>query len=754
MQRYRSDLHEYQRKGIDFILEKKRCALFLSMGLGKTTTTLTAVSDLKDSFAVGKTLVIAPLRVANSVWLQETRIWDHLQHLTVSICTGPERNRTMSLSREADIYVINRENVAWLVQFYGDKWPFDCVVIDEASSFKSSSSQRFKALKKILPYTDYMILLTGTPSPNGLLDLWSQIYLIDFGNRLGRTMTAYKQRFFESDYMGYKFVPREGSADKIHDLLKPIAMSMKAEDYLELPDRIDIVEKVDLPAATLREYREFEKHLLAELPEGEEIEAVSAAVLANKLLQWCISENTLVVTYDGLKPIQTVTPEDLVWDGEEYVNCCGSVYMGEKPVINCYDVLMTEDHKVLTELGWMEAGVVNNVDASKRPSRADVRIPDGYWKGRNCKGGQSNLVVPMRLREQSGSSKSEPAFKTPKNEIMRMQAFGGYRFYGTRPNGVPPMAHMVKYAKEVFKPIGQRLEKLRGARDNGLPRMGRLFKILGGYAGRLFGQPYFGSHRQQWGLFKVELSVGNAKSTVSKYEKKCDYRYPKWADEFNIGGKTVRSESGDAPRSDFSIQMAKEPMVRKTYDILNCGPRNRFVVLDSYGNPLIVHNCNGALYTDDKGNWAEVHKVKIEALADLIEQNEGENILVAYNYKTDLERLLKAFPQARVLDKNPQTVVEWNNGQIPLLLAHPASAGHGLNLQRGGSMIVWFGLNWSLELYQQFNARLHRQGQDKPVRVVHIVAADCIDQRVMGVLADKDAQQSRLLNALKPKKQA
>lgn len=448
--RYRSDLHEYQRKGIEFILKNRRCGLFLSMGLGKTTTTLTAISDLRDGFAVSKTLVIAPLRVANSVWLQETRIWDHLKHLEVSICTGSERNRISALSREADIYVINRENVAWLVETYGKKWPFDCVVIDEASSFKSSSSQRFKALKKVLPYTEYMILLTGTPSPNGLLDIWSQIYLIDFGERLGRTMTAYKQRFFESDYMGYKFFPREGAAEKIHDLIKPIAMSMKAEDYLELPDRIDLVEKVELPPATLKEYREFEKHLLAELPEGEEIEAVSAAVLANKLLQWC----------------------------------------------------------------------------------------------------------------------------------------------------------------------------------------------------------------------------------------------------------------------------------------------------------------NGALYTDDKGNWAEVHKVKVEALADLIEQNEGENILVAYNYKTDLERLQKAFPQGRALDKNPQTVIDWNNGEIPLLFAHPASAGHGLNLQRGGSMIVWFGLNWSLELYQQFNARLHRQGQDKPVRIIHIVAEGCIDERVMAVLADKDAQQSKLLNALKPKKHA
>lgn len=441
-----SDLHEYQRKGVDFITSRSRCALWLDMGLGKTVTTLTALSDLIDGFAVKRTLVVAPLRVANTVWRQEASNWRHLKHLTIAVCTGSERQRLSALHRDADIYVINRENIPWLVKHYGSAWPFDCVVIDEASSFKNPASQRFKALRRTLPQTNYMILLTGTPSPNGLLDLWSQFYLIDYGNTLGKTMTAYKQRFFEQDYMGYKFKPREGAADKIHGLLQPMVLSMSAEDYLELPDRIDIVEPVELPPAALSAYREFEQTLLAQLPDGEEVEAMNAAVLANKLLQYS----------------------------------------------------------------------------------------------------------------------------------------------------------------------------------------------------------------------------------------------------------------------------------------------------------------NGAVYTDDMGNWSEVHNVKLDALAEIVEQNDNENLLVAYNYKTDLERLLKKFPFARILDKDPQTVVDWNNGEIRMLLAHPASAGHGLNLQRGGSMIVWFSLNWSLELYQQFNARLHRQGQNKPVRIVHIVASGCIDERVISVLGEKDAQQSALLSALKP----
>lgn len=441
----RENLHEYQERAIQFIKDKKRCMLLLEMGLGKTTSTLTAMSDLIDSFMVSKVLVIAPLRVASSVWKQECAKWEQLKHMQVSVCLGTERQRLAALSRTADVYTINRENIPWLVAHYGDKWPFDAVVIDESSSFKNPSSRRFKSLRKVLPHTNYFIELTGTPAPNGLLDLWAQVYLVDFGASLGRTMHGYKQRFFESDYMGYKFAPRAGAADQIHKAIAPIALSMRAEDYLQLPQRIDLIEYIDLPAAALELYKDFERELLAELPTGEEIEAMNAAVLANKLLQ------------------------------------------------------------------------------------------------------------------------------------------------------------------------------------------------LG----------------------------------------------------------------------------------------------------------------NGAMYTDDKGSWREIHAAKIDALKELVEAND-EPILVAYGYKTDLVRLIEAFHDAVVLDKDPETIVRWNRGEIKMLLAHPASAGHGLNLQDGGALCVWFGLTWSLELYQQFNARLHRQGQQKPVRIVHLVARGCIDERVVSVLSDKDAQQSSLMRALKP----
>lgn len=441
----RRDLHAYQNKAIDFILSERRCMLALEMGLGKTTSTLTAICDMLDGFVASKVLVVAPLRVANSVWAQETRAWGHLNHLRVSVCTGPLKARREALSLDADIYVINRENIPWLVENYGRAWDFDVVVIDESSSFKNPSSKRFKAMRKMLPKISTMVLLTGTPSPNGLLDLWSQMYLIDYGERLGRTLTGYKQRFFEPDYFGRKFEIRKGAADSIHALLTDKIIHMSADDYLDIPDRVDLTVEVGIGAA-LAGYQDFERTMLAQLDDGVEVEALTAAVLANKLLQYA----------------------------------------------------------------------------------------------------------------------------------------------------------------------------------------------------------------------------------------------------------------------------------------------------------------NGALYIDGNGSWKETHAAKLDAMAEIVEDNAGENMLVAYNYKSDLARLIKRFPDARVLDKSHDTIDAWNRGEIPMLLAHPASAGHGLNLQRGGALCVWFGLNWSLELYQQFNARLHRQGQTRPVRIAHIIAKDTIDGRVLSVLRDKGASQAALLTALKP----
>ena len=437
----RSNLHNYQEAALKVILQKRKCGLFLDMGLGKTTTTLTAASDMIDDFLIAKVLIIAPLRVANSVWKQEALKWNHLKNLNIVICTGSEKQRLEAIKSNADIYVINRENISWLVEKC--PWIWDMVVIDESSSFKNNKSQRFKSLKQITKHLKSLVLLSGTPSPNGEMDLWSQLYLIDNGERLGRTITNFRQRFFTSDYMGYNYKIIPGASEKIKELIKDVCITMSAEDYLDLPGEISLTEYIEMPENVKEQYKELEKNFLLSIGDID-IASPSSSAVANKLLQMC----------------------------------------------------------------------------------------------------------------------------------------------------------------------------------------------------------------------------------------------------------------------------------------------------------------NGAIY-DSLGNTHEIHNVKLDALKEIIEENPNENFLIAYNYKSDLQRILKTFPEAVVLSKGTKEQNDWNAGKIKILVTHPASAGHGLNLQFGGNIIIWFGLNWSLELYQQFNKRLNRQGQKNLVRIIHIVAKGGLDENVMLALGNKAKTQQNLIDYLK-----
>ena len=439
--------HEYQKYAIDKLLKCDSAGLFLDMGLGKTVISLTVVNELLyNYFDISNVLVIAPLRVAQTTWPDEVRKWDHLQHLTISKILGSVKERRAALNTPADIHIINRENVAWLVEECGKDWPFDMVVIDELSSFKSTKAKRFRALRRVRPCIKRIVGLTGTPAPNGLIDLWPQIYLLDQGERLGKTVTGYRNRYFNpgrrNGYVVYDWVLKPGAEEAIYEKLDDICVSMKSEDWLQMPERIDREVVVRIPEAARARYDQLERDLL--LPyEGGDVTADNAAVLSNKLLQMA----------------------------------------------------------------------------------------------------------------------------------------------------------------------------------------------------------------------------------------------------------------------------------------------------------------NGAVY-DENGSTREIHQAKLEALDDILEAANGQPVLVFYNYQHDRDRILKHIPTARVLDTEDD-IEKWNQGEIPVMLAHPASAGHGLNLQAGGSVIVWFGLTWSLELYQQANARLYRQGQNKSVIIHHLVAEGTIDEDVMRALERKDTGQEALLAAVK-----
>ena len=442
--------HQYQEHATEHVIQNKASGLFLDMGLGKTVATLTAIDFLMfDSLEVQRVLVIAPKRVAEDTWIGEATKWRHLNHLRISVVLGDERKRKNALKQKADIYVINRENVAWLVAFYQSAWPFDMVVIDELSSFKSPKAIRFKALKRIRPLVSRLVGLTGTPAPNGLIDLWPQVYLLDQGERLEKSITRFRQKYFTAGRTNgmivYDYKPKEDTETAIYNKIGDICISMKAEDYLQLPERIDRTVDVKLSSKVKEQYKEFEKKHILALIDNEDISAVNAAALSTKLLQYA----------------------------------------------------------------------------------------------------------------------------------------------------------------------------------------------------------------------------------------------------------------------------------------------------------------NGAVYSEDK-SYHEVHDSKLEALEDIIESANGQSVLIFYSFKHDFERISARFrhlsPRAI---KSSQDIEDWNNGKIRLLLAHPASAGHGLNLQAGGNIVVWFGLNWSLELYQQANARLHRQGQLKPVIIHHLLAEDTLDHDVMKALEGKSDKQDALMEAIK-----
>lgn len=296
---------DYQKFLIQKEIENPACGIFADMGLGKTVVTLTAISELKyNRFAINKVLVVAPKKVAEATWQMEAEQWDHLGLLRFSTCLGSRSKRIRALNTPADVYVINRDNVVWLVDYYRNSWPFDTVVLDESTSFKNPKAKRFRALRSIRPHIKRIVELTGTPAPNGLMDLWSQVFLLDSGKRLGKYVTHFRERYFEPDQRSqdrvFSYKPKPGADKAIHRLIGDICVSMRSEDYLQLPDLVAHKIPVELDARAKKAYRELELKMILKVDEST-IDASSAAVLGNKLLQLC--NGAVYDTGHGVVPI-------------------------------------------------------------------------------------------------------------------------------------------------------------------------------------------------------------------------------------------------------------------------------------------------------------------------------------------------------------------------------------------------------------------------------------------------------------------
>lgn len=789
------DLRHIQHVAAEFVVNNPAAMLGLSMGLGKTVSTLTAIRYLLDTFQVTHVLVIAPKLVADETWPEEIETWEHTRVLDYEVLTGPAEQRANRARRLTEVTIINTENVTWLVDFWGDDWPYDMVCIDEISRFKNPAKKtkptknaidaivketlaalpkgtsdedkevavaraakrakrnptRFGALSSVRGRVDWVVGLTGTMAPNGLLDIWSQYYLLDRGERLLTSFNKYRNRYFEGDYMGFKYALRPGAFEAIVDRVKDITLSMKTEDYVDLPPVVSNVIKVHLPPKVMAQYKKFEETLLLE---DHDIEAVNNGVLTGKLLQLCIAEGTEVLCERGWVPIEKVSAEDRVWDGVEYVSTKGVKYNGKSKVVTCYGVKMTEDHKVLTTAGWRSAKEVLNGYAVEGLDRAEVRVPDGCDTGRLRKKQSCDLEMPLRVRQGGCAPEYVTQEQEPRaEEIMRVPSRGdvsgglGYARY----DGRTSLGDMARHAETVPQPKGQRLSQLRRARDRYARCLVRVLRcILGRGEVRVQGRPIFGPDRQQSRIQQRKLPLGHSQGPTTQHQGE-----PHYSDSLGgyYGGRSCRKERSETHhdiREDIqgvagSTASRSTDEEIKVYDLIDCGPRNRFVVRGEDGL-LIVHNCNGSVYDED-GNVIEIHDKKLEALDSVIEEAAGQPVLVAYSFQFDLEKLRKKYPKAEVAGEAPNLQKRWNNGEIPILLAYPGSVGHGLNLQYGGCITVWYGLNWSLELYQQLNTRLHRPGQTETVFIHHIVAAGTVDERVMEVLPNKAATQNALIEA-------
>ena len=291
----RKQMHDYQNRAVAHIIDNEFCALFLDCGLGKTVSTLTAIKELLDGCIISNALIIAPKKVTQVTWRDEIQNWAHLQDLTISVIDGDVKHRRAAMAAKADIYAISRDNIVWLVVEHGGvKLPYDMVVIDELSSFKNHASKRFRALRKVRKFIPRVVGLTGTPSPNGLIDLFAQMYLIDEGQRLGKTITGYRDRFFRPDKRNGDIVytyalkhPANETEKQISDLISDITISMTAEDYLKMPDKIMIYDNVDMDYKDFKRYKGFERERILELIDSDEpLSAASAAALSNKLQQF------------------------------------------------------------------------------------------------------------------------------------------------------------------------------------------------------------------------------------------------------------------------------------------------------------------------------------------------------------------------------------------------------------------------------------------------------------------------------------
>lgn len=773
----------YQPAITNHIVNNPRCNVFAGMGVGKTPATLEAISTLLLLGEVQRVLIVAPKRVAVSTWPGEIEHFrESFGHLTLAVAVGTDKERRAAIESSAQLVFVNYDNMVWLIENYGATFNFDMVVCDEASRNKSArfSFQTSKAGKKFLTgqggkrakalarvaftRVTRFVNLTGTPAPNGLVDLWGICVFCDAGKRLGTTFTSYSHRWFRavpgSDVKQQNIEPLPYADEQIRSAIKDITIAIEARDHFDLPPLIENHIKVELPPAAMKIYKEMERSLFTEI-QGVKIEAFSAAAMTQK----CIASGTPVLSNRGWVPIEQIADSDLLWDGEQWVGHGGLISNGIKVVQECWGVQMTPDHKVLTTAGWVEAQEVNH---GCKYHRADVRLPDSCGTRTKLSDFKvRRLASAVCLRGENDShNPAAPQDTRQPVAVLRVPKARDVRGRSRHARMVEPPAisGLQSNAATLLRALGQGISKIRRAGYRRVCCMARILREFFARHGRdLRSGTGARSSGQRRPLHTGELPLGGSSHSVQQQESPRSRRHTEGAHDRGTSGTAFRFESrhavsARAQRSERSGIDQSNATEAQVYDIVNCGPRHRFVVKGANGEIFLAHNClqiaSGAVYTDDKGSWELVYDGKIEALESVVEESGGMPVLVFYHFKSDLARILKAFPKAVHLGDDPKIIERWNDGKIQMMVAHPQSAGHGLSLQHGSNIMCYFSSNWNLEADLQAQERLGptrqaQSGYKRPVFLHRLVGAGTIEETVVKRLKTKASIQDALMEAMK-----
>ena len=715
----------HQKDTAAFLTTHKRALVLNAPGTGKSISSLWAADFLLDEGVARKVLIVAPLSTVKVVWGRELK--HHLPHRSFVICTGTKEKRLRLLETPGVQYVIiNHDGFSNMMQYLSG---FDVVIYDEATALKTPGSQRYKLFAKwVQANQPWLWLLTGTPISQTPADAWTLARLVD-SPMCPKSYTTFKDMVMQK-ITTFRWVPRPDALETCRKVLQP-SIRFSLDECKDLPDTNFVGRKAEMTQMQLKAFKEMQDKAATVFTAGEVV-AANAAVMLSKLLQiCCIAAGTPVLARRGWVPIEQITAEDELWDGVEWVNCSGCSFSGYKPVVTCDGVRMTADHRVLTVGGWATAEEILHGDAGGRLAREAVRLPDGYGAcSAPARGAQDGAVgVPMRLWGGSGSAESVSAELGPRASAeLRMPP----RQHGTQYVPHSPIPDMGEHAPQVLGPHEQGLAELRGAGDQGLPSVGGVIReVLGGHGGGVLREADAGARGQLAGIYAGKLPVGDSRRTG---EQPAD---------IGMGAHAARAPDRGAscasvqPEADNAVQALgaggpgpAAPRVEAVYDILNCGPRERFVVQGERGELLVVHNC-GVVY-DGNGNSIAVDAAdRYNTLTELLTEI-GDKAIIFVPLKGVQNWLFEkltadGFDVGMVngdTGKNERDKLfnDFQHTDKPqILLAHPKVAAHGLTLTRAKD-IIWYAPIYSLEQYEQANARIRRLTTTGKTTVWHIYA--------------------------------